>query len=397
MSNKSTKQTLLSCLVIFSITYLLYFLTKESDSTPYNNFVLLANAILKGRLYLNQDIPWLELVNIGNKYYVVPPPMPAILITPVVAIWGLASNQTLISIFFGSVNVSLAYLVARTVSQNSKVQILSTAMFGFGSIHWWVSSTGGVWTISQTISVTFLFIAILLTFYNRHPLLISLSIGASYWSRLTTVLSLPFFLIYTYNRWLKTGSLKNMIGILNFSYLFSLAIGIAIFIVLNALYNYSRFGTPFDVSYYLIPGILEEQWYREGIFDITYIPRHLKIIFLGLPKIIDGFPYILPSYHGLAIWITTPAFIYAFKADIRNKMTWGCWVSIILIALVNFSHGTWGFVQFGYRFAVDFYPFLFILTVMGIGDNIKWHHILLITVGILVNLWGVLTMTMSTF
>ena len=318
--------------------------------------------------------------------------MPAVLITPAVAIWGLSTNQTMISIFFGSLNVSLAYLVARSLTKNRAVQIWSTVMFGFGTIHWWVSSTGGVWTISQTISVTFLFFAILLTLHNRHPLLISISVGASYWSRLTTVLSLPFFLIYTYDRWYQRTS-KKILAKCNLRYLFFLGLGIAMFILLNAAYNYARFGTPFDISYYLIPDIFEEQWYKKGIFDITYIPRHLKVIFLSFPKFIDSFPYIVPSWNGLAIWITTPAFIYSFKAGIKNKLSLACWVSIALIGLVNFLHGTWGFAQFGYRFAMDFYPFLFILTVIGIKERIKWHHIMLIIVGIIVNLWGVLTMS----
>ena len=385
---QSNKQTLLICLIIFAIALIVYFLTKESDPTPYNNFIRLADAFLNWRLYLSEDAPWLEFVHLGNKHYVVPPPMPAILSLPAVAIWGLSTNQTLISIFFGSLNVSLAYLVARAITKNVKVQIWTTVMFGFGTIHWWVAISGGVWTFSQTLSVTFLLISILLTLNNYSPFLIGLSLGASYWSRLTTILSLPFFLIYTYERWYKPFNLKNILKTVNIRFLFFLGIGIGFFVALNALYNFTRFSTPFDISYYLIPGIFEEPMYDKGIFDITYIPRHLKVIILNLPKFINEFPYIIPHWDGLAIWITTPAFIYAFRAGIKNKLVAGCWISIILIALVNFSHGTWGFSQFGYRFAVDFYPFLFLLTLRGIGDEIKWHHKVLILIGIIVNLGG---------
>ena len=49
--------------------------------------------------------------------------------------------------------------------------------------------------------------------------------------------------------------------------------------------------------------------------------------------------------------------------------------------------GFWGKVT---GFAVDFYSFLLLLTVIGIGDERKWHHKILITIGIFVNLWGVL-------
>ncbi|MCH7519393.1 MAG: hypothetical protein IH964_10265 [Candidatus Dadabacteria bacterium] len=381
---------LILALFFFLLTFVVYYLTGEGGATPYNNFVRLADAFLKGRLHFVTDVSWLELVPLEGKHYVVPPPLPAILILPVVAIRGLSTNQTLISIFFGSINVSLAYVVAKTLTQNRGVQIWSTVMFGFGTIHWWVATAGGVWTFSQTISVTFLFIAILLTLNKNHPFLIGLSLGASYWTRLTTILSLPFFLIYTHDRWYKPFNIHNILNRINIRFLFFFGLGIAIFIFLNAIYNYARFETPFDISYYLIPGILEEPWYQKGIFDISYIPRHLKVIFWGLPQLIDEYPYIVPSWNGMAIWITTPAFIYAFRAGIRNKLSVGCWLSIILIALVNFSHGTWGFSQFGYRFAVDFYPFLFLLTVKGIGDNIKWHHKILIILGIIVNLWGVL-------
>ncbi len=389
-SSYINKTTIFICLIFFSITYLIYFLTKESDPTPYNNFIRLADAFLNGRLHLVTDAPWLELVHINGKHYVVPPPLPAILSLPMVAIWGLSTNQTLISIFFGGLNVSLAYLVAKTLTQNRGVQIWSTVMFGFGTIHWWVATSGSVWTFSQTISVTFLFIAILLTLNKYHPLLIGLSLGASYWTRLTTILSFPFFLIYSYDRLYKPFNQKNILKRINIRFLFFFGLGVGVFIILNAIYNYARFETPFDVSYYLIPDVLEERHYQNGIFDITYIPRHLKIIFFKLPEYIERFPYLIPSSDGLAIWITTPAFIYAFRAGIKNKLALGCWVSIALIALANFSHGTWGFAQFGYRFALDFYPFLFLLTLKGIGDEVKWHHKILIAIGILVNLWGVL-------
>ncbi|MEM7009325.1 MAG: hypothetical protein AAF462_09360 [Thermodesulfobacteriota bacterium] len=386
---QSRKLVALISLAVFAITFIIYYLTKE-ESNPYNSFVLLADAFLHGRLYLIEDATWLELIHVGDKHFVVPPPMPAILSLPAVAIWGAQTSQMVISIFFGSINVALAYLAARQLTKSVSVQIWTTAMFGFGTIHWWVATSGSVWTFSQTISVTFLFIAILLTLHHRNSFLIGLSLGASYWCRLTTVLSLPFFLIYTYDRWYKPFNLRSLFSRLNIRFLFFLGLGIAIFIILNGLYNFARFGTPFDVSYYLIPEIFDEPWYQKGIFDITYIPRHLNIIFAKFPAFIDEYPYMIPNWHGLAIWITTPAFIYAFRSGIRNKLSLGCWVSILLIALINFSHGTWGFVQFGYRFAVDFYPFLFLLTVRGIGEQIRWHHKVLIIFGILVNLWGVL-------
>lgn len=383
------KTAALICAGVFIATFVVYYLMQEGPATPYDNFVRLADAFLHGRLYLLSNVSHIELVPLDGRYYVVPPPLPAIIIMPVVAIFGLSTNQTLISIVLGSVNVVLAYLVARELTGKRSIQFWATAMFGFGTIHWWVASSGGVWMFSHTVSLTFLFMAVLLTLRNAPPLASGLALGASYWTRLPTILSFPFFLIMYLDRWYRPAPGKSLFGRINLSPLIWLGLGTGIFVLLNAGYNYLRFGSPFDLSYYLIPGILDEIWYQKGIFDITYMPRNLKVIFAGLPRFIDEFPYVTPSWHGMAIWITTPAFVYAFFAG-RSRLMAACWASIALIAFVNFCHGTWGFMQFGYRFALDFYPFLFILTVKGIGDEIKWHHITLILLGIAVNLWGIL-------
>ncbi len=386
----SSRTALFLFLAVFALSFAVYFFTREGSPTPFNNFVRLADAILHGRLYLTEDVSWLEIVPLDGKYYIVPPPLPAFLILPVVAVFGLSTNQTLISIFFGSLNVSLAFLCARALSKSRSVQLWTTAMFGFGTIHWWVATTGGVWTFSHTVSATLLFVAILLTLYKSRPFYTGAALGASYWTRLPTILSLPFFAAMYSGEWYRRGGDLSLYKRVNLRPLIWLGAGTGIFILLNAGYNMLRFNTPFDISYYLIPGILDEPWFQKGIFDITYIPRNLKVIFGGFPIITDEFPYVTPSWSGMAIWITTPAFIYAFFAGIRNKLAIGCWLSVLLVATANFCHGTWGFSQFGYRFAMDFYPFLFLLTVRGIGSDIRWHHKVLISIGILVNLWGVL-------
>ena len=389
-NNEYNRNTLLIAIVLGVAAFVIYFLTTNGEPTQFNNFVVLAEAFLNGRLHLYQDIYWMELAVYNGRYFVVPPPVPAILMMPVVAVAGFDTNQTIISYIFGAANVSLAFLAASCITRSRKVQIWTAVMFGFGTIHWWVASNGGVWMFSQTISVTFLFIAIILSFKKAHPLLTGLSLGASYWTRLPTILSFPFFMAMYFDEWYRSDSTQSIIRRINLKPLIYMGLGAGIFVVFNAVYNYLRFDTPFDISYYLIPGIFEERWYQSGIFDISYFPRHLKIIFARLPNFSGEFPYVTPSWNGLAIWITTPAFIFALRAGIRSKMAIGCWLSILLIAFVDFCHGTWGFQQFGYRFAVDFYPFLFLLTVKGIGDRIRWYHIALIVIGILVNLWGVL-------
>ena len=61
------------------------------------------------------------------------------------------------------------------------------------------------------------------------------------------------------------------------------------------------------------------------------------------PPIILGraFPWILPSVGGLAIWATTPAFIYALRAP-WDRWTLACWAGILLFVCILFQFGGTG-------------------------------------------------------
>jgi hypothetical protein len=103
----------------------------------------------------------------------------------------------------------------------------------------------------------------------------------------------------------------------------------------------------------------------------------------------------MPSLLGLSIFITTPAFIYCVLAG-GSRLALACWSAIVSIALGDFVHGSVGWVQFSYRFGMDFYPFLLVLTALGMranlgsGGEVTWKQRLLISLSVLVNLWGVL-------
>jgi uncharacterized membrane protein (GlpM family) len=371
-------------LVLFILSFLIYWFSGEGHPTYYDYYVRLSNAFLHGRLYVLEQPPWLnELIPRDGGFYVVYPPLPAVVMTPLVAVCGKTLNQTLVSVFVGSLCVVKACVIAKDIVnvEHSTPHVWLAVLFGFGTIFWYLASVGSAWYLAHVMSVFFLFMAIHEALNRGRPLLVGLLVGASYWCRLPTILALLFFavLIVINQQWnLKKALLP----------LLKLVLGASVFVGLNMVYNYIRFGTLFDMGYWLIPGILDEPWFSKGLFSILYIPENLAAIFLGLPRFIPEPPFVLPLWTGMAIWITTPAFIYAFKSNRKEAITVACWLTIIAVALVIFSKGCsgWGF---GYRYAMDFYPFLYILTVKGIGERIEWHHKALIILSVLVNLWGI--------
>ncbi len=383
------------CLLLFSITILIYSATGEGHPNDYNYYVRLSDAFLHGRLYLTDNPSWLnELVPnpSGVGYYVVYPPLPAILMIPLVAVFGLQFNQTIFSILFGAATVVLAYFVAKSVIKKTNFQggcenryVWSAVLFGFGTIFWWLASNGSVWLTAQVTGTFFMLLAINESFNKARPLLIGLFLGAAYWCRLPIILGIFFFaglIVSRQNKLRWVEKLRNSLPSLT-----KLFLGAGFFVALNMAYNYARFETLFDVAYWMIPNILEEPWFNLGLFNLAYIPQNLEPFLFGLPNFTSSPPYIDAPITGIAIWFTTPAFIFALRSKLKNTVTLSAWVAIFAIAFIIFTKGLsgWGW---GYRYAMDFYPFLYVLTVQGMGKKLQWYHISLIVLSVFINCWG---------
>jgi hypothetical protein len=391
------KKTALLLLTLFFVAFLVYFASGEGHASPYDYYVRLSDAFLHGRLYLIENPSWLnELVPnpSGVGYYVVYPPLPAVLMLPFVVVFGTGLNQTVFGLFFAAATVLVAYLVAKSTlakmqpstQPSRQTCVWFAVLFGFSTIFWYLSSIGSVWLIAQVIATFFMMLALYECFNTNRPIVIGLLVGASFWCRLPTALGIFFFVA------LAIASQQEQVWINKFKtslqYIAKLAIGMSVFVLINFAYNYARFGTVIDVGYWMIPGVMDEPWFQYGHFSLLYIPANLQPFLLGLPILASNAPYLQFPMSGMAIWFTTPTFIFALKSRIKNKVTLSGWLGIFGIAVIIFTNAATGW-GFGYRYAVDFYPFLFLLTVRGMGVDLKWYHILLIIIGVIVNLLGV--------
>jgi hypothetical protein len=382
--------------LFFILAFVVYYFSGESRETAYHYFAPLAEAFLDGRLYLLTKPSWLnELLPVDGKYYVIYPPIPAILLIPQALLSGPDINQTLASVFWGALSISVVYFLMRRLTESIRLQIWMTLLLAFGTIFWYLACDGKAWFFAQVASFFFLTLAVFETFGKKRPLLIGVLLGLSFWCRLPVILSLPFFLIMLSDQWINRDPNAGLLKKINIRPLIMLGLGVGIFVILNFIYNYIRFDTIANVAYTM--QAMEEPWfYPKGLFHISYILKHLYVFFLKPPLFSWDAPYVIPSLEGMSILITTPAVIYAAFAGIRNKTALACWSAIIPVAMVSFTHGGYGWIQFGYRFAVDFYPFLLVLITMGMNSllkensDLRWHQKLLIILSILVNTWGIL-------
>ncbi len=178
---------------------------------------------------------------------------------PLVAVWGLNLNQTIVSVVVGALTVVVAYFVAKSLLKKPEEQVQPpqrtyiwfAVLFGFSTIFWWLASNGSVWLIAQVFSALFLLLAIYEAFNKARPLVIGLLVGASFWCRLPTILAIVFFAGLIISRqpnaaW--TGKIRGAI-----KPLLLLALGAGVFVGLDMVYNYARFQAFFDVAYWMIP------------------------------------------------------------------------------------------------------------------------------------------------
>ena len=159
----------------------------------------LASSFLHGRLGLTGSGTALaELVNHNGNYYVVYPPMPAILLLPFVAVFGTSVDQSLMSIALASLCCSLIWLMLTKTGTKGSKALWLTALFGFGTCFWFIAAVGSAWYIEQVTAVLFLTSAILLALYKRNDFFVGFLLGCAYLARLPTILAFPFFLLLIY-------------------------------------------------------------------------------------------------------------------------------------------------------------------------------------------------------
>ncbi|MBI2314894.1 hypothetical protein HYU93_02445 [Candidatus Daviesbacteria bacterium] len=375
-------------LLLFITTLVIYSISAFGNDTPYNYFIYLADAFLHGQLYVTESFPWLnELIKWQGHLYVVYPPMPAIILMPYVFLLGKGASQTLSSILLGSVNSVLVYLLIKRLNYSVKTAILVAISFAFGTNHWYLSSVGSAWFLAHITALFFLLLALLETFGKQRLLLIGILLGMSFWARTTVVFTIFFFYVYFLNKFWPL----NRKNLYNFSVL---NLGIIFFVLLDATYNFLRFGNFSPLSpYSLIPGIAQDPIFQQGFMNIAYIQRHIEALFLKLPVFSSSPPFIIPSLHSTAIWFTSPVLLYSLRAK-KSLLMLACWVAIIVTQSVIALWGGVGFAQFGYRFAQDFMPFVLILVASGIGQKPTKLAYFLLCISILVNLWGIVMVNM---
>src|SRR5262249_8984083 len=132
-----------------------------------------------------------------------------------------------------------------------------------------------------------------------------------------------------------------------------------------AWFNWVRFHelTEFGHSYLAVRQ--QAQMERFGLANLHYLGRNLTVALTLLPELLPRQPFVAISGHGMAIWVTTPALALLLWPAARGPWHRMLWLTVVCVAIWPLVYQNSGWIQFGYRFALDYIVLLMLLLALS--------------------------------
>jgi hypothetical protein len=428
----------------------------------YDHFVWQASAWLEGRAAIRYPVPATG-ASLGNAYFqdVLPihttdgvsrgllpfPPLPALVLLPFVAVWGLATDDQLVFTALAAANVAICWWMLGRLTVRPAIRLATTLFFAFGTVFWYSAQLATTWYQAHIVAIGLTMLACglairadpssqldegdasdppgpalpglrRLTAIDRRQVAIGVLFGLACTARLTIVFAAPFFLLVgAGGGWWRRG--------------WSAALGAAIPLGLLVAYNLATTGHVVHPAYDYLYRIEATGYASLGyhvdwsIEDPRYLIQNIGIMLFTPPDILPSHlpdalgvanaavcttpgaarglfdascPLAVPSDVGMSLLLTSPAYLLGFVGLARyghRRLVTGAALAVLLVAVVNLMHFSQGWVQFGYRFSNDFAPFALILVALGferLARRRAWGMAVgmtLVVASIAINFWGV--------
>lgn len=321
-----------------------------------------------------------DTVFLNNSHYWPLGPFPAIILMPFVFIFALFQApfwQGYLAIFLTVAVLVLSFKIARAIKFSRFDAAFLAVAFCFASAFIEIIVISDSWKFAHAVTVFLLLWAILEYLGKKRWWLIGTILGGAFLTRATAGIGIIFFVL---SLLFSSQPLK-----IKFKSLGGLLFPFILICSFILPYNYARFGNVWEQGYSLASlGNPQDQHEffttarAEGVFSLSHLPGNLYYAFLAVPQPVFReagshllrFPYIYYDGWGLSIFVTSPYLLYLLFKRIRGQTALFLRTTIIAIAIPIFVYFGIGFWQFGYRYALDFFPFLFLLF----GLTVKYRE-----------------------
>jgi len=357
---------------IYLVASLVYFLFADSallhGHTPWNHFALLADAWRHGRLDLGGPPPAYtgsnDFSHVGGKWYVVFTPFPALLLLPIVSLVREPErvHDGQFFLWLSGVAPALLFLALEKLRRFGRSELgelgnvgLSLS-FAFGSVYFFCAEQGTVWYAAHVVGAALSAAYLLFALEAERPFLAGLALGLGFATRTPLLFAAPLFVLEAL-RSSRTRLLRSLLSFLT---------PVAAIVLLTLIHNQLRFGDPFEVGYRFLGIAWQHRIEKWGLFGYHYLGKNLGIVLSSLPFWTpSGSAPFQINLHGLALWITTPAYLWLLWPRGTAVPHRALWITVACVALPTLLYQNTGWLQFGYRFSNDYAVFLFALLAVG--------------------------------
>lgn len=376
-----------------------------------NSFTLLADAFLKGRFDFTGCYDS-ECVVSAGKTYLIQPPFPAMLVMPLVAVYGLHFHGFILTAA-GLVALTLVLwwrILAKIGTPSATIFWVVIALFASTPLVYTTIRSDGVWLFAHVVGVLMTTLAIHEALAAR-LLTAGLALGLAFLSRQMSLFLLPFILAISLSHEARIfwPSRETVVKGLKLGLAFAIPFAFYIF------YNWTRFHTTMPaLSAMLETGhsILQKQSATAtdvtiitlrlrdiGVFSTAYIPFNAFYMFLqGFHAEFTG--PLMTKLGGLdpagsSFLAASPFLLFLFLAPRDRTLFWAA-VSVLPIVLLLLVYHSNGFKQYNaHRYVLDFMPVLLIFIARAIRPETRPVFALLVSWGIVLNIAmvGVLAVT----
>lgn len=337
--------------------------------------------------------------SLGTRAYVSFPPAPTLLMLPSALLAGRGGNDVLPTVLVAAMILPLAFamlrrLAAAGLSQRTpREDLWWVAALAFGSVLLFSAVAGKVWYTAHVLGVALALAYVWASIEAQRPMLAGLALGAAALTRTPMAFMAPLFLL---ELWRVLGGLarwrSDRRAMLRAATAPLLRFGAPVLVlaVLAMAYNHARFGSPLEFGHGYLDVRQQQQIETWGLFSYRYLARNLAVALTLLPELPGRAPWVQIGGHGLALWVTTPVLLLAPWPRRSSPIALALALTAAAVALPSLLYQNSGWVQFGYRFSLDYLVFLVALLAVGgrpLGALAKG----LIALGIAVNLFGALT------
>ncbi len=387
------------------------------------HFIYQAKAWLEGRLDVDPEVlpnieDWACVREVNgqklrcegqlrreDRWYVSFPPFPAALMLPFVAVNGYQFNDTSFTVFLAALSIALFYSLLRYLSlqhesENDKAENTALALLlAFGTLFFYCAIRGEVWFTAEVMGVGLTCLYVRNSVRAHRPLLAGLFFSMATLTRTPLLFAGVFFLAECFapgpNRkeQLKalTAQTPEALALRReaFSKLARFAAGAAPLGLLAAAYNWLRFGKLGEFGHrFFYNNRVNADIDQFGLFNPVYLKRNLEAAFTKLPGV--SFSPLRLSYdpNGLSLLLTLPLLVLLFVPKEKRRLQLPLWLTVAVCALPGLFYQNTGYMQFGFRFSLDYTPYLLLLfAVSGWTLKNKWAAALA-GLGVVVNFWG---------